>query len=247
MNLQSLLLSSDDKTTRILRRVLGGLEISVEHCTDVDAATRQLTRHRFEAVILDSENERSNARMLAGVRSAPCNKHAVVVAVVDRRGDQRQGLTKDADFVLYRPVSFEQAQRSFRAARYLMKCQCRRSTRVTVQFAVSFLGPNGKAQQRAVTSDISEGGMAVRFSRLSKMSSPARLRFTLPGTDHVLECTAELAWENAQSEAGFRFVYLSREDREHLREWLSPYYFDYHVPGGAIMQAEQPEFAPATE
>jgi len=247
MNLQSLLVSSDDKTTRVLRRVLGGLEISVEHCTDVDAATRQLTRHRFEAVILDSENEPANARMLAGVRSAPCNKYAVVVVVVDRRTDQRQGLTKDADFLLYKPVSFEQAQRSFRAARYLMKCESRRNTRVAVQFPVSLLGPNGKAQQRAVTSDISEGGMAVRFSSLSKKSSPARLRFTLPGTDHVVECTAELAWENAQSEAGFRFADLSREDRESLREWLRPYYFDYQVPGGALMQAAQPEFAPATE
>jgi CheY-like chemotaxis protein len=248
MNLQSLLLSSDDKTTRVLRRVLGGLEISLEHCTDVDAATRQLTRHRFEAVILDSENERANARMLAGVRSAPCNKHAVVVAVVDRRSDQWQGLTKDADFVLYKPVAFEQAQRSFRAARYLMKCECRRTARVTVQFPVSFLSADKKSEQRGITSDISEGGMAaVRFSRLSKMSSPTRLRFTLPGTDHVVECTAELAWENAQSEAGFRFVDLSPEDREHLRQWLSPYYFDYHVPGGAITQAAQPEFAPATE
>lgn len=246
MNLQSLLFSSDDRTTRVLRRVLGWLEISVEHCTNLDAATRQLTRRRFEAVILDGENERATARMLASVRSSPCNNHAIVVAIVDRRSDRQQGLAKEADFVLYRPVSFEQAQRSFRAARYLMKCESRRNLRVEVQFPVTFLGPSGKAQ-RAVTSDISESGMAVRFSRLSKKSSPARLRFTLPGTDHVVECTAELAWENAQSEAGFRFVDLSREDRERLREWLSPYYFDYQVPGGAIMQAEQPEFAPATE
>jgi len=247
MNLQSLLLSSDDRTTRMLRRVLGGLEIGVQHCSDVDRAIRELTRHRFEAVILDGENERATARMLAGVRSAPGNKHAVVGAVVDRRSDRQQNLAKDADFVLYKPVSFEQAQRSFRAARYLMKCESRRNLRVAVQFPVSFLGANGKAQLQGVTSDISEGGIAVRFSRLSKKSSPARLRFTLPGTDHVVECTAKLAWENAQSEAGFRFADLAREDRERLREWLSPYHFDYQVPGGAIMPEATPEFAPATE
>ncbi|HYA24644.1 MAG TPA: PilZ domain-containing protein, partial [Terriglobales bacterium] len=128
-----------------------------------------------------------------------------------------------------------------------MKCESRRNTRVAVQFPVSLLGPNGKAQQRAVTSDISEGGMAVRFSSLSRKSSPARLRFTLPGTDHVLECTAELSWQNAQSDAGFRFVDLAREDREQLRAWLSPYYFDYQIPGGAIMPEAMPGFAPATE
>jgi CheY-like chemotaxis protein len=247
MDPQSLLLSSDDKTTRILRRVLGGLEIGVEHCNEVDSAIRTLTRARFEAVIVDCEDERAAARMLASVRLAPRNKHAVAVAIIDGRSDLQQGLAKAADFLLYKPVLFEPAQRRFRAARYLMKCECRRNTRVAVQFPVSFLAANGKAILEAVTSDISEGGIAVRFPRLSKKSGPARLRFTLPGSDHVVECTAELAWQNAQSEAGFRFADLSRQDREHLRDWLNPYYFDYQVPGGPIMPEVLPGFAPAME
>jgi CheY-like chemotaxis protein len=246
MNPQSLILSSDEKTIRALRRVLGGFQIAVELCRDVDSTIRELTRRRFEAVILDGENEGS-ARMLASIRSAPSNQHAILIAVVERGRNPQQGLVKEADFVLYKPVSFEQAHRSFRAARYLMKCECRRNTRVAVQLPVSFLGENGKAEQRAVTSDISEEGMAVRFSRLYKTSNPIRLRFTVPGTDHDVECTAELSWQNAQSDAGFRFVEMTREDREQLRAWLSPYYFDYQLPGDAIMQAVLPGFLPATE
>jgi hypothetical protein len=34
MNFQSLLVSSDDRVIRILRNVLGELEIDVEHCAD---------------------------------------------------------------------------------------------------------------------------------------------------------------------------------------------------------------------
>ena len=51
--LQALLLCSDDKVVRVLRRVLTDLEIGVEHCTDLDSAVQRLTRQRFEAVIVD--------------------------------------------------------------------------------------------------------------------------------------------------------------------------------------------------
>jgi CheY-like chemotaxis protein len=247
MNPQALIFSSDEKTIRVLRRVLGGFQIGVELCRDVDSTIRELTRRRFEAVVLDGEDERSAADMLASIRSAPSNRHAILVAVVERGNNLQHGLVKEADFVLYKPVSFEQAHRSFTAARYLMKCECRRNTRVAVQFPVSIVGGNGKSPQRAVTSDISDEGMAVRFSRSFKPSNPIRLRFTLPGTDHVVECTAELSWQNAQFDAGFRFVDMGREDREQLNAWLSPYYFDYQVPGDALMPEAPPGFLPATE
>lgn len=245
MNLQSLLFSSEDKTIRLFRRVLGGLGIGLEQRGDVDSTICSLTRRRYQAVILDCKDGRA-ARLLASIRSAPSNKHAVVAAIVNRIEDLPDGVAAEADFVLCKPLTFEQALRSFRAARHLMKCECRRYARVAVQFPVSFLGADGKAQ-RALTSDISEAGMAVRFSRLGKQSSPARLRFTIPGTGHVVECTAEIAWQNAHCEAGFRFVDLSREHREQLRAWLSPYYFDYQIPASPLMPAVLPGFLPATE
>ena len=42
MELKSLLLSSDEKTVRVLRRVLSDLEIDVEHCSNADDAIRRL-------------------------------------------------------------------------------------------------------------------------------------------------------------------------------------------------------------
>src|ERR1700687_1520533 len=56
MSLKSLLLSSDEKTVRVLRRVLSDLEIDAEHCTSADEAIRRITRQRFEAIIADGAN-----------------------------------------------------------------------------------------------------------------------------------------------------------------------------------------------
>ena len=251
MNLQSLLLSSDDRTTRALRRVLGELEIDVQHCKDTDSAIRALTRGRFDAVITDCD-ENIGAHILTSLRLAPGNKHAVAVAIVDSQSEVQRASLEEADLVLYKPVPFELAKRRFRAARYLMKCHRRRNTRVMVEFPVTFLSGSGKVEHRAVTSDISEHGMAVRLPRRFKTGDPTWVRFTLPGTDHIVECTAELAWQNSRYEAGLRFLELSAEDRENLKAWLDPYCFAFlpaeALPIGAnLMPPAHPTCAPATE
>jgi DNA-binding response OmpR family regulator len=82
MNLQSLLVCSDDRTLRVLRKVLGELEIGVEHCADPAGATKKLARQNFEAVIVDCEDERSFS-LLKSVRRAQHNKKALAVAIVD--------------------------------------------------------------------------------------------------------------------------------------------------------------------
>ena len=83
MSLQALVLCSDDKIIRVLRRVLSDLEIGVELCTDADSSVRKLTRRRFEAVVVDCNDEDMAAQVLKSVRSAPCNKRSIAVAMID--------------------------------------------------------------------------------------------------------------------------------------------------------------------
>ncbi|PYX50084.1 MAG: hypothetical protein DMG79_06955, partial [Acidobacteria bacterium] len=82
MSLKSLLLCSDEKIVRVLRRVLGDLEIEVELCVNSDTALRKLTRQRFEAIIVDCADQGSSD-VLRSARSAPCNKQAVAVAIIE--------------------------------------------------------------------------------------------------------------------------------------------------------------------
>ena len=46
MSLKSLVLCADEKIVRVLRRVMGDLDIAVELCVDADSALRRLTRQR---------------------------------------------------------------------------------------------------------------------------------------------------------------------------------------------------------
>jgi CheY-like chemotaxis protein/c-di-GMP-binding flagellar brake protein YcgR len=221
MSLQVLVLCSDDKITRALRRVLSDLEIAVEFCGDADAAVRKLTRRRYEAVVVDCSDEDVAAQVLASVRSAPCNKRSIAVAIIDGQKAVRSAFALGAHFVLYKPISAERARTSFRAARALMKCERRRNTRVAVQIPVALIIDNGAAQRKAISSDLSQGGMSVKLSRRAQDSGPVRIKFALPGTEDSIECTAEMAWQGTGAQAGLRFVNLSPEHRDRLKSWLA--------------------------
>ena len=221
MSLQVLVLCSDDKITRALRRVLSDLEIAVEFCGDADSAVRKLTRRRFEAVVVDCSDEDVAAQVLASVRSAPCNKRSIAVAMIDGQKAVRSAFALGAHFVLYKPISAERARTSFRAARALMKCERRRNTRVAVQIPVALIIDNGAAHRKAISSDLSEGGMSLKLSRRAQDSGPVRIKFALPGTEDSIECTAEMAWHGTGAQAGLRFVNLAPEQRDRLKSWLA--------------------------
>src|SRR5882762_11466471 len=155
MSLKALVLCSDEKIVRVLRRTLGDLEISVELCTNADSALRKLTRDRFEAIIVDCAGPRS-AEVLLSARRAPCNKRAVAVAIVGPVVGLRSAFDIGAHFVLYKPVSTERAKSSFRAARAFMKRERRRNSRVTVQIPVVIRNPEAGANMKVTTIDLSE-------------------------------------------------------------------------------------------
>jgi CheY-like chemotaxis protein len=219
MDLNALVLCTDDKIMRVLRRVLSDLEVGIETCTDADSAVRRLTRSRFEAVVVDCVDEEMAAKVLSCVRSAPCNKRAIAVAMIDGQKAVRSAFALGAHFVLYKPISFDRARGSFRAARALMKCERRRNVRVAVEIPVTL--SSGADQQRLTTSDISEGGIAVRVPRQIPKSRGVRIKFTLPGIEHTVDCAAEVAWKNPHSQTGVRFLELSREHRQQLKTWLA--------------------------
>lgn len=219
MSLKALLLCSDAKIVRVLRRVLGDLEIDVELCADGDSALRKLTRQRFEAIIVDCADDGAN-EVLRSSRSAPCNKLAVAVAIVEPVVGLKAVFDVGAHFVLYKPVSSERAKSSFRAARALMKSERRRNIRVAVQIPVVMRSPGVGGNMRVMTVDLSEGGMAVKMERGRRPTGRWQIAFTLPGTETALELPAEFAWEGSGEQAGLRFQQLSPEATRQLREWL---------------------------
>src|SRR5271169_1426702 len=219
MNLKSLLLCSDEKIVRVLRRTLGDLDIGVELCASSEIALRKLTRERFEAIIVDCAGPGA-AAVLRSARAAPCNKRAVAVAILDPEIGLRSAFEIGAHFILYKPVSVERAKSSFRAARALMKKERRRNSRVSINIPVEMSSRESDARVKANTTDLGEGGLALSLPRRSKPHGRWQLTFTLPGSAKAVEVNAEFAWEGTGRQVGLRFQDLSPEVSRQLREWL---------------------------
>jgi c-di-GMP-binding flagellar brake protein YcgR len=219
MKLSSLLLCSDDKIVRVLRRTLADLDINVEYCVDVDAALRHLTRSRFEAIIVDCADSGA-ADVLRRARTAPVNKRAIAVAILDPDTGLRSAFEQGAHFTLYKPVSAERARSSFRAARALMKRERRRNLRLPVNLVVEVVNAATDTRFKVNTIDIGEGGLALSLPKRSQPQGKWNLLFRLPGVADHVEISAEFAWQGTGTQVGLRFLDPSPEVQHQLREWL---------------------------
>jgi len=219
MGLKALVLCSDEKIVRVLRRVLGDLDIEVELCANADAALRKLTRNRYEAIVADLSDDGANG-VVSSARNAPCNKQAVAVAIVEPTVGLKAAFQTGAHFVLYKPVSSERAKSSFRAARALMKSERRRNIRVAVQIPVVMRSSEAGGNMKVTTIDLSEGGMAIALPNRKRPVGRWQIAFTLPGTERELEISAEFAWESAKEQGGLRFMQTSADATLQLRDWL---------------------------
>ena len=221
MSLKALVLCADEKIVRVLRRVLSDLEIDIEHCADPDSAIHKLTRQRFEAIIIDCTDLKTATSVLNSARSAPCNKRAIAIAIMDGHSGLRSAFDMGAHFVLYKPVSTERAKASFRAARALMKRERRRNVRVAIQVPVKLNNDRTSFVQTVDTTDLSEGGMAVQFAKKQKDPGPWRMHFTLPDSNAPIEVMGEVAWQNLGGQVGIRFANLQVDLAHELRLWLN--------------------------
>jgi CheY-like chemotaxis protein len=222
--LQSLLLCADDKVVRVLRRVLSEMEIEVEHCSGADGAIQRLTRQRFEAVIVDCTIPEVAAKVLKGTRSAPANRRAITVAVLeannaaDSQDALKRAFAMGAHFVLFKPISLERTRASFRAVRALMKRERRRHVRIPIDLPVELKWEN-VTPVRANTLDLGENGLALK-SKERRLPPSFQLRFSLPGNSFTIECRGEVAWEGGQL-LGIRFCDVVPETRDQLKQWVS--------------------------
>jgi DNA-binding response OmpR family regulator len=218
MNLKSLLLSSDQNTVRVLRRVLNDQEIDVEHCSTTDEAIRRITRQRFEAIIVDGGEKVDAGCVLRAAKAAPVNNRALAIVLVEAAVGLKGGFEMGAHFVLHKPLAVERAKASFRAVRALMKRERRLQLRVAVQIPVACYG---SGQYQAKTIDLSEGGMAIKFTGRTAKETQLRFSFELPGTNQVFEIYGELAWAGNSAQVGVRFKNASDDQRNAIRQWLN--------------------------
>jgi periplasmic protein TonB len=121
MGYQALLFCPDEKTARTVTQVLSELDFSVTPCTEPFAAVKKLMGERFDAVVVDCDNEQNATLLFKSARNAPNNQSSLAVAVVEGQAGVAKAFRIGANLVLTKPINVEQAKGTLRVARGLLR------------------------------------------------------------------------------------------------------------------------------
>jgi CheY-like chemotaxis protein len=219
MTLSSLLVCVDEASVEVLRRVLEELGIQVELCSEVVRAGVRLAQERFDLIILDCETQADVTSLLHESRSSRLNDSTLAVAVVAGQENIREMFSLGVNFVLYKPVSYDRALSSLRAAQNVLFRDKRRKARAAVHTHAT-IDYVGVEQARATLVDLAEDGMAVNFGKKLPPTCKVYFQFQLPGQTASVRLSGQVVWQDWNGRAGIQFVDVPQASRRVLREWL---------------------------
>src|SRR5437762_2018978 len=114
--LKALLLSRDQEVVRVMRRALETVSIGAEVVTASEQAGESINRQKFDAVLIDVDDVHEGPTVIPKLRSGKSNQRSIVFAITNGITTVKTAFDMGANFVLGKPVSFERATRSLRAA-----------------------------------------------------------------------------------------------------------------------------------
>jgi DNA-binding response OmpR family regulator len=220
MTLESLLLSKDAEVVRILRPTLEKLSIEVEVCQEAKKASEILIAEKFDAVIVDCDDMQGGLEVLQGLRATPSNRGSVTFALLNgKKTTTQEAFGMGVNFVLQKPISSLNAARCFHAALNFMVRERRRYYRQPVKMPVRVV--LGDKELKAISTNVSEGGIALILHQALPKDATPRLQFTLPETKLALDVEAQVTWADIKGHVGLRFLNVPQSSQELLERWLN--------------------------
>jgi CheY-like chemotaxis protein len=219
MTFQALLVSKDEEAAAVLTPLLARCGVAVAQCGYPESMCR-LTEEKFDSVIVDFDDPHSASLVLQNASQTTSGAKAVTVALLSDKTKVRNVFGAGANFILYKPISPEQAEASLRAATALIKRERRRSFRVPVQVPIQLQVQDGPLLE-GILLDLSEDGMDLLAAQPLCPGATISVQFNLPDNNTEIQASGELAWASPNGQAGVRFIDLSESLRATLKTWVA--------------------------
>jgi TonB family protein len=121
MGYQALLFCSDEKLAAIVTQIFSELEFAVEAVHEPFAAVKKLMAQRYDAIVIDSENEQNASLLFKSARNSGLNQGSLAIALVEGQAGVAKAYRIGANLVLTKPINVEQAKGTLRVARGLLR------------------------------------------------------------------------------------------------------------------------------
>ncbi|MBZ5666558.1 MAG: TonB family protein [Acidobacteriia bacterium] len=121
MGYQALLFCPDEKLARVVSQVFSELDFAVEPVHEPFAAVKKLMAQRYDAVVVDCENEQNASLLFKSARNSSFNQNSLAIALVEGQAGVAKAYRIGANLVLTKPINVEQAKGTLRVARGLLR------------------------------------------------------------------------------------------------------------------------------
>ena len=220
MQLNALAICCPDPLLEKIVPVFHYAGIETDVCLRAEDAWERLLRAKYDAAVVDLERSSGWHDGMGRVRKAGPNRGSVIFAVRDANTSPSDACRAGASLVLDRDFSQNALLKSLRALHGAMLSERQRYYRCPIEIPVS-IAPVGTRTPavRAVSSNVSRGGMAVRCPFLPSIATKVEVEFQVPGTLQV-NCEAQVVWSDGQGRGGLVFTRMSQRMKEQFIEWL---------------------------
>ena len=121
MGYQALLFCPEEKLARVVSQVFSELDFTIEPVHEPFAAVKKLMTQRYDAIVVDCENEQNASLLFKSARNSSSNQSSLAIALVEGQAGVAKAYRIGANLVLTKPINVEQAKGTLRVARGLLR------------------------------------------------------------------------------------------------------------------------------
>jgi DNA-binding response OmpR family regulator len=220
MRLEGVLLTSDAQVLCVMNQVLDNLEIETEVCTEPNSALDAVSSRKLDTLIVDWNSGDHSEQVLSAMRKSQENARSTVLVMVNDAPEMQAANRAGANFIMHKPINFEQATRCLRAAYGAMLQQRRRAARYPVDIPIT-AKVTGAGKVEGKITDLSEGGLAFHSKQIMQVGQEVSFELRLPGTSSLIHITARVVNTDGRGRAGVCFTTMPASELAALKQWLS--------------------------
>lgn len=219
--LEFLIVTNELYSCQLLTQVIGEVGGVERYADSVPTAKAHIAEHKIEGAFLDVPGDAA-FELISDIRQSKANRLAVIFSCVDLGVEPGPLLRAGANFVLQKPLSQISIGKVMNVAMQMMVAEMRRYLRYELMVPVTLRSQ--RLEQRAVTANISRGGMAVKCREAYKPH--AQVDFVLQLVGRQLPAQAEVGgrgevvWSQPDGRMGIRFETLPGAVQNYLWNWM---------------------------
>lgn len=222
MTLKLLVVDDEPEVLKVIKTSIESLGYEVLALADSREAAERVGRQKFDGIFVDARMPcLDGPALVRHIRSCPTNNSVPIFMLTgyDDVETMRAGFRAGITFFMGKPLNLKQLDGLLRLMQGPMLKEKRSYVRIPLRTVINC--STGKGQFKAVSRNISEGGMLLEASGSLDTGQKLELRFSLPQIPGLLDLQGSVVRKDSVDRVAVKFMDISPEDQKSIRDFIA--------------------------